>query len=150
MQDYFKWALNVRSCAVISNKSQCYPNSYIAAGSSSYGSKLELGCQDRLEGVAPGLKLQLSDWQLLITATRQNRTMKYYPSLFKFFFHFHIVLSLHLLLQPLLQAEGLSVCSHQTSLWNIIALQCLSNPKFYIYLFLYSWKFPGSTFDDVI
>lgn len=49
-------------------------------GSSFYNQGLELCCQYRLEGVALGRKQQLSDWQLLITATRQNRTVKYYPS----------------------------------------------------------------------
>lgn len=60
----------------------------VLAGSSSHGWRLELGCQRRLEGVALGLKQQLSDWQLLITATRQNRTVKYYPSPLNFLFFF--------------------------------------------------------------
>lgn len=107
-QDEHKSALDTSSCAMISQKSQCYPNSYIAAGSGSHGWGLELGCQCRLEGVVLGLKQQLSDWQLLITATRQNRTVKYYPSLLNFlsfFSHFHILHSLTPLL-PLLQLPG--------------------------------------------
>ena len=95
-QDFLQ-ALDTSSCAVISNKSQCYPNSYTAAGSSSHGWGLELGCQCRLEGVVLGLKQQLSDWQLLITATRQNRTVKYYPSPFKVFFFFPFLFHSHVL-----------------------------------------------------
>lgn len=40
--------------------------------------RLQLGCQ-RVP-VAPGLGQQFPDWQPLITATRQNRAVKYYHS----------------------------------------------------------------------
>lgn len=102
---------------MISNESQHYPNSYTAAGSSSHGWGLELGCQCRLEGVAQGLQQQLSDWQLLITATRQNRTVKYYRSMLNFSFSHP---PLQAPLQPLLQAGA-----HQKPYFEIITLGCV-------------------------
>lgn len=117
-QDYFKQTLDTSNCAMISNKSQCYPNSYVAAGSSSRGWRLELGCQCRLEGVARGLKQQLSDWQLLITATRQNRTVKYYPSPLNFFFFIFTSSTLNTFATS--PAVDRLHALPQTSLWNDI------------------------------
>lgn len=74
--------------AVLSDKSWCSSSS----SSSSHGWELELGCQRWLEGAALGLKQQLSDWQLLITATRQNGTVKYFPSPLNLFSFSHPVL----------------------------------------------------------